>query len=86
MIVHHYRITVEKLDKLDALDPGEAGLESVSFFASTSNDLLVEASQLRQRLGCSACMAAKLAVARGLLAEESAAQRPSSLVHIPSEA
>jgi hypothetical protein len=80
-----YRITV---DKLDALDPttGEEGLESISFFASTPHDLFAEASQLRHRLGCSACMATRLAIARCLLAEESAVRRPSSSLVLPTEA
>jgi hypothetical protein len=64
---HHYRITVEKLDKLDASNPGEGGLESVSFFASTPNDLFAEASQLRQNHGCSACKATKLALGYNLI-------------------
>ena len=69
---HHYRITV---DKLDALDPttGEGGLESVSFFASTSDDILAAANNLRDRFNCSACHATKLAVGLGLLSEAIAA-------------
>jgi hypothetical protein len=68
MPVHHYRITV---DKLDALEPttGEGGLESVSFFASTPDDILSAAKSLRARLECSACHATKLAVGLGLLSE-----------------
>jgi hypothetical protein len=65
-VPHHYRVTV---DKLDALDPGGEGLESVSFFASTHNDLFAEAKQLRRSLGCSACAATKLALGRGLIGE-----------------
>lgn len=86
MPAHHYRITVDKLEPLDRFESGEGGLESISFFAATPNDLFAEAKQVRHRLGCSACRAAKLAVARGLLGEESAAQHSSSLVAIPSEA
>ena len=65
-MAHHYRVTV---DKLDALEPGGEGTESVSFFASTHNDLFAEAKQLRQSLGCSACSATKLALGRGLINE-----------------
>jgi hypothetical protein len=65
MSPHHYRITV------DLLEPaaGEGGLESVSFFASTPNDILSAANNLRARLDCSACHATKLAVGLGLLSE-----------------
>ena len=68
---HHYRITIDKLDKLDALDPtaGEGGLESVSFFASTPDDILSTAKSLRARLECTACHATKLAVCLGLISE-----------------
>jgi hypothetical protein len=61
-----YRITV------DALDPttGEGGLESLSFFASTHNDILTAANSLRDRLNCSACHATKLAVGLSLLSDE----------------
>jgi hypothetical protein len=79
VIVPHYRITV------DALDPGGEGMESVSFFATTHSDLFAEAKQLRQRLCCSACTATKLAVARGLLAEQPAVQHPLPFV-VPTEA
>ena len=58
-----YRITV------DALERGEGGLESISFFASTENDLFAEAKKLRHSLGCSACAATKLALGRGLIGE-----------------
>jgi hypothetical protein len=65
MNVPAYRITV------DALDPvtGEEGLKSISFFASTSHDILSAANSLRDRLDCSACHATKLAVGLGLLSE-----------------
>ncbi len=63
---HHYRITV---DTLDPLKPGEGGLESVSFFATTSTDMLAAANSLRARLDCTACHATKLAVGLGLLGE-----------------
>lgn len=58
---HDYRITV------DALRPGEEGAESVSFFATTAADLLAQADRLRERLGCSACDATRLALGYGLL-------------------
>jgi hypothetical protein len=66
---HHYRITI---DTLDPLKPGEGGLESVSFFAATQSDLFAEASQLRDRLGCSAAQATKLAVGLSLIGERKA--------------
>jgi hypothetical protein len=83
MPAHHYRITV---DKLDDLNLGGEGLESLSFFASTGNNLFAEANQLRDRLGCSALHATRLAIARGLLAEESAVLHPSSSLVILTEA
>lgn len=61
---HHYRITVDRLDA-----PGEEGLESMSFFAATRNDLFTEANRLRHALGCSACAATQLALGRGLVSE-----------------
>jgi len=79
MPAHHYRITV------DALNPGGEGLESLSFFASTGNNLFVEANQLCDRLGCSALQATRLAIARGLFADESAAPHPSSSFVILTE-
>jgi hypothetical protein len=82
MPAYHYRITVDMLEQ----PTGEEGLQSLSFFASTPHDLFAEASQLRHRLGCSACMAARFALARCLLAEESAVLRPSSSLVLPSEA
>ena len=65
MAPHHYRITV------DALDPsrGEEGLQSLSFFASTHSDTFAAIASLRERLGCTACTATKLAVGLGLLSE-----------------
>src|SRR5438309_525612 len=74
-----YRITV------DALDPttGEGGLESISFFASTPNDILAAANSLRARLDCSACHATKLAVGLGLLSEAMHAHRNPALVTAP---
>jgi hypothetical protein len=71
---HHYRITV---DKLDPLKPGEGGLESVSFFAATSGDILDAAKTLRERAGYTASDAAKLALALSLL--NSAVPKHSSL-------
>ncbi len=76
-----YRITVEALDPT----PGEEGFESLSFFAATGNNLFAEVKQLRDRLGCSALQATKVAIARGLLAEESAALHPSSSLVILTE-
>ena len=78
MTVPAYRITVEALNPealdVDALHPttGEGGLESLSFFASTSHDIFAAISTLRDRFDCSACTATRLAIARCLLAEESA--------------
>jgi hypothetical protein len=77
MAWHEYRITV------DVLHPGGEGTESISFFASTPHDILVAARDLREHLGCTACMAIRFALARCLLAEESAAPRrsPSLVSH-----
>jgi hypothetical protein len=69
MPAHHYRITA---DRLDTFNPGGEGLESLFFFASTGTDLFAEANQPRHRLDCSSCQATRLAMARCLLAEESA--------------
>jgi Domain of Unknown Function with PDB structure (DUF3861) len=71
MSPHHYRITV------DTLGPtaGEGGLESVSFFASTLNDISAAIGTLRDRLDCSACHATKLAVGLSLIQEVMHAQR-----------
>jgi Domain of Unknown Function with PDB structure (DUF3861) len=68
MASNHYRITVEKLGALDPTT-GEGGLESVSFFASTPDDILTAAKSLRARLACSACHATKLAVCLSLINE-----------------
>jgi hypothetical protein len=65
MRAYHYRITVDKLEPTT----GEGGLESVSFFASTPDDILAAANNLRDRFNCSACHATKLAVGLGLLSE-----------------
>ncbi len=62
---HHYRITVEKLEPT----AGGGGLESLSFFASTTHDILATVDSLRSRLECSACHATKLAVGLGLVRE-----------------
>jgi hypothetical protein len=82
MPAYHYRITGDMLEQ----PTGEEGLQSLSFFASTPHDLFAEASQLRHRLGCSACIATRLATVRCLLAEESAVLRPSSSLVLPTEA
>jgi 8-oxo-dGTP pyrophosphatase MutT (NUDIX family) len=58
-----YRITIE------ALDPGEEGLTSVSFFASTPHDILVAARELREQLGCTASHATRLALGYSLIDE-----------------
>ena len=71
---HHYRITV---DKLDPLKPGEEGLESVSFFAVTSSDIFATANSVRERLGCSALRATKLAIGLSLMGEHNAATDPA---------
>lgn len=74
---HHYCITV------DALEPttGEGGLESISFFASTSHDILTTVNSLRARLDCSACHATKLAVGLGLIHEVMHAHRDPAPLH-----
>ena len=71
-----YRITVDALD-VDALDPatGEEGLQSLSFFASISDDIFATVSSLRTRGDLSACTAAKLAVAISLLSESELERR-----------
>jgi hypothetical protein len=66
---HHYRITVDKLDALEPLKPGEGGLESVSFFATTSSDIIDAAKTLRECLGCSASRATSLALGYSLIGE-----------------
>lgn len=65
MAAHHYRITVDALDP----DPGGEGLQSLSFFASTPDDIFAAIATLRERLQCTACQATKLAVGLGLLSE-----------------
>ena len=81
-----YRITVEALDA-DALDPttGEGGLESISFFASTSHDIFAVACTLRDRFDCSACHATRLAVGLSLL-NQAAALQPALASLTPIEA
>ena len=65
---HDYRITI------DVLHPcGGEGSESVSFFASTENDLFAEVDRLR-RQGNRAADALRLALGIGLLKEKSPAQ------------
>lgn len=81
-----YRITVEALgaDALDvyALNPttGEEGLESLSFFASTPHDIFAAVNTLRRRVECSACTAAKLAVAISLLSQSVQERRHEPLL------
>jgi hypothetical protein len=57
---------------VDKLDPGEGGLESVSFFAATSDDILAAAKSLRECLGCSASRATSLALGYSLIGEPTA--------------
>jgi len=71
---YHYRITIERLD-LRQHSTGEGGLESLSFFASTSHDILTVAKSLRARLECSACNATKLTLGLSLINEVIFAQR-----------
>ena len=75
----HYRVTV------DALEPttGEGGLESLSFFASTSHDILTAAKSLRACLECSACNATKLTLGLSLINEVIFAQRDPIQLHEP---
>ena len=58
-----YRITI------DALEPGEEGLTSVSFFAATPHDILSAARDLREHLGYTASHATRLALAYSLIGE-----------------
>jgi hypothetical protein len=81
MPVHHYRITVDELDAHPAT--GEGGLESLSFFASTPDDILSAAKSLRARLECSACHATRLAVGLSLINEVISAQRDPIQLHEP---
>jgi hypothetical protein len=74
----HYRITVE------ALDPGGEGNESVSFFASTENDLFAEVDRLR-REGHNAANALKLAVGLSLV-NQSPGLQPALASLTPIEA
>jgi hypothetical protein len=75
---HDYRITV------DVLNPGGEETESVSFFASTEDDLFAEVDRLR-RQGHKAAHALTLAVGLSLLKEASALQpAPASVIPIES--
>jgi hypothetical protein len=74
-VPYHYRITV---DTLDPLKPGEGGTESVSFFATTSSDILDAAKSLRERAGYSACHATKLALGLSLIGEHEALASPTT--------
>jgi hypothetical protein len=65
---YNYHVTVDRLD-LRQHTTGEGGLESVSFFASTLNDISAAIAPLRDRLDCSACHATKLAVGLSLIRE-----------------
>jgi hypothetical protein len=63
IVPHHYRITVDALDPT----PGEEGLQSLSFFASTHTDIFAAVGTLRERLECTACHATRLAIGLSLL-------------------
>jgi hypothetical protein len=65
MRAYHYRITVDKLEPTT----GEGGLESVSFFATTSSDIIDAAKTLRECLRCSASRATSLALGYSLIGE-----------------
>jgi hypothetical protein len=65
IVPHHYRITVDALDPM----PGEEGLQSLSFFASTHTDIFAATGTLRERLECTACHATRLAIGLSLLNE-----------------
>jgi hypothetical protein len=65
IVPHHYRITVDALDPT----PGEGGLQSLSFFASTHTDIFAATGTLRERLECTACHATRLAIGLSLLSE-----------------
>jgi hypothetical protein len=77
---HHYRITVDRLD-VQQPTTGEGGLESLSFFASTLNDISAAIGTLRQGLDCSSCHAAKLAVGLSLIREVMHAHRDRVQLH-----
>jgi hypothetical protein len=79
MNVPAYRITVDALEPI----PGEGGLESVSFFASTPHDILTAAKSLRTRFDCSACHATKLSVGLGLIREVMHTHREPDLFSEP---
>jgi len=65
IVPHHYRITVDALDPT----PGEGGLQSLSFFASTHTDIFAATGTLRERLECTACHATRLAIGLSLLSD-----------------
>ena len=77
---HHYRITVDRLD-VQQPSTGEGGLESLSFFASTLNDISAAIGTLRERLDCSSCHAAKLAVGLSLIREVMHTHRDQIQIH-----
>ena len=79
---HHYRITVDKLDMRES-PTGEGGLQSLSFFASTHNDILGAANSLRDRFNCSASHATKLAVGLSLIGEVMHARHDPAQLHEP---
>jgi hypothetical protein len=65
IVPHHYRITVDALDPT----PGEEGLQSLAFFASTHTDIFAVTGALRDPLECTACRATRLAIGLSLLSE-----------------
>jgi hypothetical protein len=77
---YNYHVTVDRLD-LRQHTTGEGGLESVSFFASTLNDISAAIAPLRDRLDCSSCHAAKLAVGLSLIREVMHAHRDRIQLH-----
>ncbi|MGB9414876.1 MAG: DUF3861 family protein [Acidobacteriaceae bacterium] len=77
---YNYHVTVDRLD-LRQHTTGEGGLESVSFFASTLNDISAAIAPLRDRLDCSACHATKLAVGLSLIREVMHGQRDRIELH-----
>jgi hypothetical protein len=76
---HDYRITVDMLEH----PTGKEGLQSLSFFASTPNDILAAADNLRGRFDCSASHATKLAVGLSLIREVMHAYRDPKQLREP---
>jgi hypothetical protein len=76
MSAYQYRITVDMLEH----PTGEGGLQSLSFFASTPNDILAAANSLQDRFDCSASHATKLAVGLSLISELTHEHRSKTLL------